>query len=361
VSGQERDRDKGNPSHSRRGADDDFRLAASTARRRHDREVESAFRRLRLAMLVVLAVVVYGTSGYLLLTRASFLEALYMTVTTIATVGYGEIVPLSPLGRWFTLTLILGGVGRSFYSLTATFELVLSEQFGSWRLWKRMSRDIAHMNDHFIICGFGRIGRQIVFDLHEQGAPLIVVDADPDRCALLLQSGLPFVEGDATRDETLLEAGVERARGLVAVLNADADNLMAVVTARGLNPKLYIVARAALPEAEKKLTRAGASEVISPYVVGARRISLSLLRPTVSRFLETLLFEPSLQGQMREVEITSGSPLCGQTLYEAGFASDRGESLALAMLRDGQLKFSPRPDLRLQEGDALIVVLPEIE
>ncbi|MBV9470095.1 MAG: potassium channel protein, partial [Abitibacteriaceae bacterium] len=194
-------------------------------------------------------------------------------------------------------------------------------------------------------------------DLREHGVPFLVIENKPERCGVLLENGIPFVEGDATLDETLLEAGIERARGMVGALNADADNVLTVVSARGLNPNLYIIARAALPEAEKKLRRAGADEVISPYVVGGRRISLSILRPAVSGFLNAVLYDPELQAEFTEIVVSSDSPMVGQTLAQAGLAHGQ-DVLPIAILRSGKLMFSPLPDMALLANDTLIVVTP---
>jgi voltage-gated potassium channel len=341
---------------------------ATKAKRRHEHSrahtriasdliAEAGLRRLRRSLAMVAVVVIYGTLGYWSIEHLSFLDALYQTVITIFGVGFGEVKPFSAAGRIFTISLIVGGTGVALYALGTGFELLVSEQFGHWRQRRRMQNNIDRLHNHFIVCGYGRIGQQLVEDFREAGVGFVVVDASPQRCVNLLEQGVPHIEGDATLDETLLEAGIERAKGLVGALNSDADNVMTVVTARGLNPKLFIVARAAVPEAEKKLARAGADEVISPYVVGARRISLSLLRPAVSNFLNAVIYDRELQAEMTEIVLEADSPLCGQTLAEAGLAHGR-DVLPLAMMRDGRLIFSPLPDTLLQVGDALIIVTP---
>jgi voltage-gated potassium channel len=333
------------------------RSARPRIKRAADVAAESVLRRLRAALLLLAGVIIFGTSGYYLIEGMTFLDALYQTVTTISTVGFREVQPFSEVGRVFTMALILGGVGVSLYTLGLAFELLLSEQFNQWRQGRKMQHGIDRMRGHYIICGYGRIGRQVTADLREAGVPFVVIDSNPERCTMLLQQGIPFVEGDATLDDILFEAGIERARGLVGALNADADNVMAVVSARGLNARLFIVARAALPEAENKLRRAGADEVISPYLVGARRISLSMLRPAVSGFLNAVLYDQELQAEFTESVIEADSPLVGQTLAEAGLAHGR-DVLPIALLRDGKLTFTPLPDTILQVADTLIVVTP---
>lgn len=314
-----------------------------------------AIRRVRTALLLVGLVISYGTSGYQLIEGWPWLDALYMTMMTISTVGYREVHALSHAGIAFTITLMLFGVGSSLYTLSAVFELLLSEQFNHWRQIRRMQNHIDRMKQHYIICGYGRIGKQVCADLSEAKVPFVVVDNNPQRCAALLESGIPFVEGDATLDEVLLAAGIERAKGLVGALSKDADNVMMVISARGLNQQLYIIARAALPEVESKLKRAGADEVISPYVVGGRRIALSMLRPAVADFLNAVLYDPQLQAEFNEFVVEPDSPLVGQTLTEAGMAH-AFDVLPIAILRDDRLIVSPLPNTVLEAHDTLIVV-----
>lgn len=336
------------------GARSNLRHAVSAS----DRVAESAIARARLSVVLAGFVIVYGTLGYIAVEHLSPLDALYQTVITIFGVGFGEIEhAFGPGGRAFTISLIVGGTGVALYALGSGIELLISEQFGHWRLRRRMQRDIDRAREHFIICGYGRIGRQLAQDFKDSGTPFCVVDSDPARTRALLEENVPHIEGDATLDETLLEAGIERARGLIGALNSDAANVMTIVTARGLNPKLFIIARAAVPEAEKKLYRAGADEVVSPYVVGARRISLSLLRPAVSGFLNAVLYDRDLQAEMNEIVVGPDSPLCGQSLSEAGLAHG-DDILPLAMMRGGRLMFSPLPSTRLEAGDTLIIVTP---
>ncbi len=322
-----------------------------------DREVLADIWRLRLALALVVFVIVYGTIGYVVIEKWTFFEAFYMTVITISTVGFTEIRPLNDNGRIFTITLIFAGVGSLFYTLGAAFELLLSDQFSHWRERRKMQEAIAKMQNHYIVCGYGRIGRQVVEDLREAALPYVVIDSKPERCQILQERGVPFVDGDATLEETLLEAGLEHAKAIVGALNDDASNVMMTVTARGLNPALFIVARAVLPESERKLMRAGADEVISPYKVGARRMSLSMLRPAVNNFINAVLYDSELQAEFTETTIEADSPIVGQTLEEAGLAHGR-DVLPIAMLHNGKLVFTPPAHTVLHAGDTLIIVVP---
>lgn len=332
-------------------------LKRAAPKRAADREVLADIWRLRLALALVGIVIIYGTMGYAFIEKWPLHDALYMTVITISTVGFAEVHPLNDAGRAFTITVIFAGAGSLFYSMGAAFELLLSEQFKHWRRRRRMQEEIEKMRGHYIICGYGRIGRQVADDLREADLPYLVIDSKPERWQLLQEENIPFVDGDATLDETLLEAGIEHAKAVVGALNDDASNVMMTVTARGLNPQLFIIARAALPESEKKLMRAGANEVISPYKVGARRISLAMLRPAVNNFINAMLYDSELQAEFTETIIEEGSPFIGQTLEAAGFAHGNDRRL-IAMLHNDKLIFTPPANTVLRAGDTLIMVVP---
>ena len=218
-----------------------------------DRVAEAAIHRARVSFVLAGIVIIYGTAGYILIEKLSVLDAFYQTVITIFGIGFSEIGhTFSPGGRLFTISLVMGGTGVALYALASGIELLISEQFSHWRQRRKMQSQIDDMKGHFIVCGYGRIGRQLAADFLDSNVPFVVVDADSKRCEQLLEDNVPHIEGDATLDETLFEAGIDRARGLLSVLNSDASNVMTVVSARGLNPKLLIIARAAVPEAEKK-------------------------------------------------------------------------------------------------------------
>jgi voltage-gated potassium channel len=231
-----------------------------------------------------------GTLGYMWLEGMVPIEALYMTVITITTVGFGEIRPLSPLGRLFTIGLIVLGVGAATAAISNAVEVVLGQ-----RLWlsvqkRRVEELLVIIKNHYIVCGYGRMGQQIVRDLQARGEPFLVIDSSPDVEETFLEERIPYIIGDATQDEVLLQAKVEQARGLVAALDTDADNVLTVLTARGLNPNLFIVARATSGAAESKLRRAGANRVVSPYEIGGHRMALALLRPAVHDFLNQIFY-----------------------------------------------------------------------
>ena len=323
-----------------------------------DRSALALMRRLRLTLLLSLVVIVIASAGFVVIESMTPLDAVYQTIITISSVGFTEVGgPFSTAGKLWMIAVIVCGMSVSLYALGAAVELLVGEQFSHLRQKQKMTSLIGRLDEHTIICGYGRIGRQLAVDFTESATPFVVVDSNAARTEMLTEANILFVEGDATLDETLLEAGVERARAIVCSLNTDADNVMTCVTARGLNPKIRIVARAALPEAEKKLRRAGADEVISPYVVGARTISLSLLRPAVSNLFEAVLLDRELQDGLVEVVVEPGGQLDGQTLESTALA--HGEDvLPLALLRNARLQFYPLPDTVLLADDRLIIVLP---
>ena len=247
---------------------------------------KSPLGRILLGMGLVVAVLVGGAAGYMILEGWSPLDAFYMTAITISTVGYGEILPLGRAGRIFTIVLIYSGVGTFFYILTQLTQAVVEGKVRQLMGRRTLKRDIRSLKDHYIICGYGRIGSLVVNLLKEQGLPLVVLDNSEEVTRHLEDEGTLYVLGSATEDESLIDAGIERAKGLVATVSSDADNVYIVLSARGIRPDLLIIARATEPGTERKLKRAGANKVVSPYFIGARRIAQTVIRPSVADFVE---------------------------------------------------------------------------
>ncbi len=316
------------------------------------------FVRLRVSLLFLFLLLATGGIGYHLLEGMGPLESFYMTVITLSTVGFQEVRPLSPAGRLFTIGLIFGGAGFLLWFLSGSAELLLSEQLWHTLRRQKMKSLIAKFRDHYIICGYGRMGSQVAADFQSHQMPFVVVERNPHLCQHLLEQGLPFVEGDSTSDEVLIQAGVERARGLVAVVNTDADNLMTVVSARALNPSLHIVTRAAAEEAEKKLKRAGVSQVVSPYLLGGRHISLAILHPAVCQLVHTILTDEKIQKRMFEVLVEKESPWVGKTLQEVGQVQ-RPKGEVLALFRQDQHFLLPPPGTLVQPGDIILFMKSE--
>jgi voltage-gated potassium channel len=313
-----------------------------------------AWHRLRFGVAALVAVLVVGTAGYVAL-GFSVLDAIYQTVTTVSTVGFREVQPLSSGGRVFTIVLILVGVATALYTFTLILEAVVEGQIQEVLGRKRMERQISRMADHVIVCGFGRVGRNLARYVSGAGQEVVVIESDPDRAAQA-EGSAHVVRGDATSDEVLKEAGIERARVLVTALNTDADNLFVTLTARSLCSDLFIVARARVESSEAKLAQAGADRVVNPQRLGGSRMAAFVLQPHVVEFLDVVMHDGSLEFRLEEVPLPDGSPLAGRSLREAHIRDSTG-ALVLA-LRDsgGEFTTNPPPETVLVAGQILIAI-----
>ncbi|MDO8586289.1 MAG: potassium channel protein [Armatimonadota bacterium] len=316
----------------------------------------SPTRQLRLALLSLMALVTMGTVGYMYIEQMSPLDALYMTVITLATVGFKEVNDLNAYGKIFTMTLIVFGVTIAFWALGSMVDLAVSE-----RLWhslrrRRMENRLSKMRNHQIICGFGRMGQQIAKDFARHGVPFAVVEMNPEQIPKLIAGDIPFVEGNASDDKILVAAGIKYAKGLVTVSPSDQDNVFITLTARVLNPKLHIVARSILEDNEDKLRRAGANVVLSPYVMGGRRIASAVLRPHVIEFLDTAMHSENVDLQIEEVEVTPQAEFVDKTIRDSGIRQKSG--CIILAIRDGGGSFAnnPSPDRTLNAGEIMIVM-----
>ena len=249
------------------------------------------FRKIAQWSFSLLALLLAGSLGFMWLEGWNFFDSLYMTVTTLTTVGYGETHPLNRIGRIYNMALILTGMGVLFYIIGSLARVVVEGELHAVFGRRKLIKHIKRLKNHYILCGFGRIGEIIARDLKGRGLSLVVIENDPAMLSLLEDSGYYFINGDATREEVLLEAGIERAKGLVSVVSTDADNVYVVLTARSLNPQLFIVARGEEFGSEKKLLRAGADKVESPYELGGRKMAHTILRPTVTTLMELAMQE----------------------------------------------------------------------
>lgn len=316
----------------------------------------TSVRRLWKALGLLGMAVALGTIGYYLIEQMTVLDALYMTVTTISTVGFGEIHPLSPMGRAFTIVLIVCGVSSMAWAAESMVEVLLEDQLRHawWR--RRMERDITRLTAHYIVCGYGRMGEQIGRELTRRGLDFVVIDRAPEVLAMLRDQGIRYVEGDATSDSTLRNAGVTRARGLATALSGDADNALIVISAKGLNTRLQVVARASNQETEEKLLRAGADRVVTPYTIGGQRMAMSLLQPAVNDFLNSVVFDAEKHTELGEVVIHANSSLSGTTLQDSQLRERWGAIVVAIKDQGGELVFSPSAQTVLRSGDTLILV-----
>ena len=265
---------------------------------------------------VLLLVVIAGTLGYRFIEGWSFLDSLYMTITTITTVGYSEVHPLSTAGRIFGIFLILCGVGTAFYILTSLVQYMLEGELGIRIGRQRMEAKIRKLNNHFILCGYGRVGQAIANILKQQEAKLVVIDRDRESINKAQEAGFLTIHSDATKDESLKQARIDSARGIIIALGDDASNIYTTLTAQELNAKLPIVARANNEEAQRKLRQAGADRIVAPEAIGGARMARLALRPQAVEFIETVLFGREKQLLVEEIEAAEGSPLVGSTVKE---------------------------------------------
>lgn len=316
-----------------------------------DREIQ---KRLFFVLFLITVIVIYGTVGYMLIEKINFLDALYMTVITLATVGYREVKDLSTNGKIFTILLIISGFGVFTYALTTGAKIIIEGEIKEAFKKRNMKKKIDALTDHYIICGFGRMGKIITRELRSNNIPFVIIEKNREN--LPDEEDFLYIEGDATKDEVLRGAGIERAKGLITVLSSDIENLYVVLSAKGLNPDLFIVARAAEEGAEIKLKRAGADRVVSPYHIGGLRIAHTVLRPTVVDFLEFATRSEHVEIQIEEIPVEKGSLLTGKTIGESDIKKDIGAIIIGIKRADGSMKFNPTSQTKIEEGDTLIVL-----
>jgi voltage-gated potassium channel len=310
---------------------------------------------LKIILLALLALVTVGTAGFHFLEGWSWFDGFYMVLNTISTIGYGEIHPLSKVGRVFNSFIIVAGVGLVLLffggAAQALLEFELQSVFGR----RRMDRDISRLSDHYILCGAGRVGRSVARELARKPLPFVIIDTDAAKLARYSDQGWLTIVGDATQAAVLRQAQVERAQGLVASTTADATNIYIILTARSLNPKLNIIARASEENAEQHLVTAGANHVVSPYNFAGYRIAQTFLRPHVVDFFDTAMNE-KLPFEIEEIKVRAGSRVAGQTLERSRIRQEMGV-IVLAIKGEGShMRFNPSPDEVIHEGDHLIAM-----
>ena len=312
-------------------------------------------RALFTAGVVSLALCV-GTIGFSVIEHWSWFDAFYMTLTTMTTVGYQEIHPLSPAGRVFNSFLIFFGVSAMFFAIGAItqtiIELELHDRYGR----RRRKRLVSQLHNHFIVCGYGRVGRNASYEFQRANVPFLILDKSEDRIRRATEAGMLAIAADATNDDDLREAGVLRARGLIAALPSDAENLFIILSAKTLNPRLLVVTRASEEQAEAKLRRAGADTVFAPYTLAGRRLANSLLRPHVVEFIDFATSDVGPKIMMEQLCVGSGTKFSSTTT--GAMLSGSGLNVVLLAIRhaNGDMLFNPPPDSSISAGDYLIVL-----
>jgi voltage-gated potassium channel len=309
-----------------------------------------------LALALFAVILLGGTIGYVVIEGWSAFDAFYMTVTTVATVGFREVHELSRAGQVFTIVLIFGGVGTAFYTATLIATLIVEGGLHRRFEQRRFARMLEHIHDHFIVCGYGRIGGIVADDLHRQGVPFVVIERDAERVHDVTARGWLAVHADASQEHVLARVGINRARGLIAAVGTDAENVYTVLTARGMRPDLFIIARVESDDAEHRLKRAGADRVISPYHIGATHIVQSALRPAVVDFVQLATSSGHLELSMEQVHIQEKSALVGRTIVDAGIRQKFGVIIVAIKRAGGAMEFNPPPEAVLHAGDEMVVL-----
>jgi voltage-gated potassium channel len=313
-------------------------------------------RRFSLILLAIVATLAIGTIGFTVIDHYPPFDAFYMTLTTMTTVGYTEIHELSRAGRIFNSFLIFFGVSTIFVAIGAMTQTIIELEFGDAITQRRNKRMIDKLKDHYIICGYGRVGRGAASELLHAGVPFVVVDAAPDRVERAMLHGMLAVAADATRDEVLHQVGIERSRGLVAALSTDADNLFVLLSAKGLNKNIFVATRAAEEGAEEKMRRAGADAVFAPYAITGHRLAQSLLRPHVVQFLDFTTKDIGEDIAIEQVRVSERSRLVKRSIREMELGRTLGVIVMAIRKGDGQMVFNPPADTAVFGGDYLIVM-----
>ncbi len=314
---------------------------------------QNVFKKLEIGLGIIFIVILTGTFGYMILEDWTFLDSFYMTVITISTTGFKEVRPLSTAGMVLTVFLIITGVLSIAYTGGRGVQLLVESQILRRR---RMAKKLELISQHYIVCGFGRMGSQIAEHLLENNLNFVVIENEPNNVAKLIELGYLFVDADATDDDALIKAGVKRAKGLVAVLSTDAENVFTALSARELNSKLFIVARAIDEGTEGKLKKAGADRVVKPYELGGNRMVQLLLRPGVTDFIEGVAKRRDVQISLEEIEVCKGSQLVGLSLAESPIRSELNIIIIAIDKSGGNFVYNPQSSAKIEAGDKLIAI-----
>ncbi|MBV9737342.1 MAG: TrkA family potassium uptake protein [Candidatus Eremiobacteraeota bacterium] len=319
----------------------------------------SAERRLlrgpAVAAVLLAAVVAIGTIGYVALEGWGWFDSFYMTMMTVTTTGGGEPHPMSAAGKWWTIIVVTVGFAALTFTLLTLISYVIEGRLGVAVGERRMRRRLAEMDRHFILCGYGRVGREVARNFLQENIQFVIIDINPDSLIRAADEGLTVVRGDAAHVDTLKAAGVERAQVLITCIDSDENNIYVTLSARVLNPKIFIVARANRDDTEPKLRLAGANRIISPYTIGGRRIASLAMRPTAVEFVDTVLSANNGELLLEDFTIPANSSWVGQTV--SALAPDAGEVMILAMKRAGRMYFRPS-DAELAAGDEIVAAGP---
>lgn len=311
--------------------------------------------RLFRALSLVLLILALASIGYMTVEGWNFSDAFFMSLTTMTTVGYREVRPLTDAGRTLTIFVIFFGVGSVFYTIAVAVEVMLEIQIKTLFGMRRIMKQIKNLQDHYILCGYGRVGHEIAKELLRANKEFIIIDVNKVVIEEALENGRLAIRGSATHDEILRAAGVERAKGLLVALSSDADNVFVTLSAKTINPNIFTVARGEDEESARKLALAGADRVVSPYSIGGRKMASLLIKPFVSDYLDTVSHGQKLEFELEELHINEDSSLVGKTIGQAKIRDETG-ALILAIHRHGKINRSPAATEMIKEGDVFLAI-----
>ena len=309
-----------------------------------------------IPVLILATLIVVGVLAYRFIEGWPLIDSLYMVVITLSTVGFREVYPLNTAGKLLTMFIIVSGVGTAVYTLGQVLELIVEGEIVGFRRKRRMDKIITDMRNHYIICGFGRVGHQVAHELRADKKSFVVIDSKPETAKELGELNLPHIIGDITSDERLEEAGIRAAKGIIACADSDTANVFVTLSARSLNPKLFIVARASQKESEEKLKKAGADKVISPYFIAGRRMASMAMMPVAVDFLDTVMHSEHLELNLGEYKVEEGSSVINKTLGEAKVRQNSGAYILSIRKMMGNFVLQPVADTKVEQGDVLVAI-----
>ncbi len=315
-----------------------------------------SLKKLRIAFTLLFITILIGVAGYTIFEGMTLFEAFYMTIITISTVGFQEVRPLHPMGRIITIFIISTGIMIGAYTIGTLLRMFIEGELRKTFGRRKVERKISGLKDHYIICGYGRIGSLVCQELKNNDKDFVVIDNDPDAMDQLDKDGTLYLPLDATEDESLERAGIMNAKALVTAVKSDADNVFITLTARGMRPDIFILSRASDVGSEAKLKRAGANRVVSPYLIGGKRMAQVLLKPTVVDFIDIAIMDTRLGLRLEECRIKPDSNLGGKNLIESNLRRDYGVIIVLIKKNNGEMIYNPQPTEVLDSNDVLVVL-----
>jgi voltage-gated potassium channel len=312
--------------------------------------------KIKIALIILLTIIIIGTVGFHLIEGWSFVDSFYVCMATLSTVGYGDFAPETTTGKFFTVAVIIFGVGMMFYTLVLLAETFIEGRMNILLGRGKLEKIIEKMHNHYIICGGGRIGFLICRELMAGKMPCLIIDNNPEVIQKAQDEGFVYCKGDATQDKVLIAAGIKRAKGVICVLPSDAENLYVILTAKELNQNIFVMARSEEEESERRLLRAGADKVMSPYTLGGVRMAMAVLRPAMLDFIEITTSRQSLELRMEEVPICKNSQLVSKSLEDSGIRKNYGLIIVAVKKDSGKMIFNPLAHYTIEEGDRLIAM-----